>query len=273
MVVRPDMVNGHDLCHGGLIASLADSAFALACNSHGPVTVAAGFSIDFLGAGPARPDAVRRRARGVAARPRGLYDVTVRADDTDEVRRESIAEFRGRSRTIDGSRDSELSNGSLGGLAPRRALAVSRCRTRPSKARVVTVSASASTSLSARSHSVIELTIPKSSRLIRSGSRSARMRAGVGGLAHHLGQPVVDVAPAREGCLLGGGVAAHPQQQGHRGQVLGEHDDAAAHGGAQPLLRRVPTRSACTASSAAVSSSRASSSARSSRCSLLGTWW
>ena len=48
MVVREDMVNGHDLCHGGLIASLADSAFALACNSHGPVTVAAGFSIDFL---------------------------------------------------------------------------------------------------------------------------------------------------------------------------------------------------------------------------------
>lgn len=46
MVVRPDMVNGHDLCHGGLIATLADSAFALACNSHGPVTVAAGFSVD-----------------------------------------------------------------------------------------------------------------------------------------------------------------------------------------------------------------------------------
>ena len=44
MVVRPDMVNGHDLCHGGLIASLADSAFALACNSRGPVTVAAGLS-------------------------------------------------------------------------------------------------------------------------------------------------------------------------------------------------------------------------------------
>src|SRR5688572_10168159 len=48
MQVRPDMVNGHDLCHGGLIATLADSAFALACNSHGPVTVAAGFTVDFL---------------------------------------------------------------------------------------------------------------------------------------------------------------------------------------------------------------------------------
>ena len=46
MVVRPDMVNGHDLCHGGLIATLADSTFALACNSHGPVTVAAGFTVD-----------------------------------------------------------------------------------------------------------------------------------------------------------------------------------------------------------------------------------
>ena len=48
MKVREDMVNGWDLCHGGLIASLADSAFAFACNSHGVVTVAAGFEVDFL---------------------------------------------------------------------------------------------------------------------------------------------------------------------------------------------------------------------------------
>lgn len=48
MVVRSDMVNGWDVCHGGLIASLADSTFALACNSHGTVTVASGFEIDFL---------------------------------------------------------------------------------------------------------------------------------------------------------------------------------------------------------------------------------
>ena len=48
MTVREDMINGWDLCHGGLVASLADSAFALACNSHGTVTVAAGFDVTFL---------------------------------------------------------------------------------------------------------------------------------------------------------------------------------------------------------------------------------
>jgi len=94
MPVRADMVNGHDLCHGGLVATLADSAFALACNSRGPVTVAAGFEIDFLE--PARLGQVLdAHAREVALRGRsGLYDVTVRAGDT------VIAEFRGRSRAI-----------------------------------------------------------------------------------------------------------------------------------------------------------------------------
>ena len=98
MLVRADMVNGHDLCHGGLIASLADSAFALACNSHGPVTVAAGFSIDLLA--PARlGQTLYADAREVSRRGRsGLYDVTVRADDPEAGA--VIAEFRGRSRTI-----------------------------------------------------------------------------------------------------------------------------------------------------------------------------
>ncbi|RYB92880.1 hydroxyphenylacetyl-CoA thioesterase PaaI [Nocardioides oleivorans] len=98
MLVRPDMVNGHELCHGGLIASLADSAFALACNSHGPVTVAAGFTVDFL-----RPGRLGQRlhadAREVSSRGRsGVYDVTVRADHP--VDGEVVAEFRGRSRTL-----------------------------------------------------------------------------------------------------------------------------------------------------------------------------
>src|SRR6187455_1306986 len=48
MTVRPDMVNGYDVCHGGLVATLADSAFALACNSRGLRTVAAGFDVAFL---------------------------------------------------------------------------------------------------------------------------------------------------------------------------------------------------------------------------------
>jgi len=94
MLVRDDMVNGHELCHGGLIATLADSAFALACNSHGPVTVAAGFEIDFVE--PARlgdelvAEATERLRRGRS----GIYDVTVRRGDA------VIAEFRGRARTL-----------------------------------------------------------------------------------------------------------------------------------------------------------------------------
>ena len=94
MVVRDDMVNGHDLCHGGLIAALADSAFAFACNSRGIKTVAAGFEISLLR--PARigdqlvASATERVLRGRS----GIYDVTVRCGD------EIIAEFRGRSRAI-----------------------------------------------------------------------------------------------------------------------------------------------------------------------------
>lgn len=98
MLVRADMVNGHDLCHGGVIASLADSAFALACNSYGSVAVAAGFSIDFLQPGrlgqTLHADACEVSLRGRS----GIYDVTVRADDPEEG--EVIAEFRGRSRVL-----------------------------------------------------------------------------------------------------------------------------------------------------------------------------
>lgn len=94
MVVRADMVNGHDLCHGGLIATLADTAFAYACNSHGTTTVASGFAIELLE--PAYlGDVLVAEAREVALRGRsGVYDVTVRRADT------VIAEFRGRSRSL-----------------------------------------------------------------------------------------------------------------------------------------------------------------------------
>ncbi|WP_109509622.1 hydroxyphenylacetyl-CoA thioesterase PaaI [Nocardioides speluncae] len=94
MVVRADMVNGHDLCHGGLISTLADSAFAFACNSHGTVTVATGFQVDFLES--ARIDDVLvADAQEVALRGRsGVYDVTVRCGET------VIATFRGRSRSL-----------------------------------------------------------------------------------------------------------------------------------------------------------------------------
>ena len=94
MAVRPDMVNGYQVCHGGLVAALADSAFALACNSRGVQTVAAGFDVSFLEPAHAGDvliaTAEERALRGLS----GIYDVTVRHDDT------VIAEFRGRSRSV-----------------------------------------------------------------------------------------------------------------------------------------------------------------------------
>src|SRR6185437_2474049 len=77
MRVRDDMVNGWELCHGGLIASLADTAFAIACNSRGNVTVAAGFDVTFLEAGRIG-DLLIAEASETALRGRsGLYDVKV----------------------------------------------------------------------------------------------------------------------------------------------------------------------------------------------------
>ena len=97
MTVRDDMVNGHGMCHGGLVATLADSAFALACNSRGTATVAAGFDVSFLE--PAHEgDRLVATAEERSLRGRsGIYDVTVRRDDPAG---QVIAEFRGRSRAL-----------------------------------------------------------------------------------------------------------------------------------------------------------------------------
>ena len=97
MTVRADMVNGHAVAHGGLVAALADSAFALACNSRGTTTVAAGFDVSFLE--PAHEgDVLVATAEERSLRGRsGIYDVTVRRDDSGG---QVIAEFRGRSRAL-----------------------------------------------------------------------------------------------------------------------------------------------------------------------------
>ena len=95
MVVRADMVNGHDLCHGGLIASLADSAFALACNSRGRLTVAAGADITFVAAARLGDVLVAEATQRTAYGRSGLTDVTVTRESDGAV----IAEFRGRSRS------------------------------------------------------------------------------------------------------------------------------------------------------------------------------
>jgi len=96
MTVSHCMVNGHDIAHGGLVFALADSAFAVACNSHGPVTVAGGADITFVA--PARlGDVLVAEAREQVVFGRsGLTDVRVTTADGDTV----VALFRGRSRTL-----------------------------------------------------------------------------------------------------------------------------------------------------------------------------
>ena len=95
MKVTGTMVNGHGIAHGGYVFLLADSAFACACNSHGPVTVAAGADIAFI-APVHEGDELTAVAeeRAVFGRS-GIYDVRVLRGDDDVV-----AEFRGRSRVL-----------------------------------------------------------------------------------------------------------------------------------------------------------------------------
>ena len=97
MTVREDMLNGHDLCHGGLIATLADSAFAFACNAYNEVTVASGFDIHLI-AGARGGDELTAMASEVSKAGRtGVYDITV-----TNQRGDTVAVFRGRSYTMKG---------------------------------------------------------------------------------------------------------------------------------------------------------------------------
>ncbi|MFC8140917.1 hydroxyphenylacetyl-CoA thioesterase PaaI [Streptomyces paradoxus] len=101
MTVTPAMVNGHGIAHGGYVFLLADSAFACACNSHGPVTVAAGADITFVAPAHEGDVLVARAEERVRYGRSGVYDVSVRRGD------EVIAEFRGRSRSIQSTRPEE----------------------------------------------------------------------------------------------------------------------------------------------------------------------
>ena len=97
MTVRANMVNGHAICHGGFIFTLADSAFAYACNSYNLATVASGCTIDFLA--PAREGDVLTaiaQEKSVSGRT-GVYDIEV-----GNARGEAIALFRGKSYRIKG---------------------------------------------------------------------------------------------------------------------------------------------------------------------------
>ncbi len=96
MTITPSMVNGHRIAHGGYVFLLADTAFGCACNSHGPVTVAAGADISFVTQAAEGDVLVADAQQRTRFGRSGIYDVTVRRDDDDVV-----AEFRGRSRTIE----------------------------------------------------------------------------------------------------------------------------------------------------------------------------
>lgn len=97
MTVTDSMINGHEICHGGLIFSLADSAFAFACNGYNQVTVAQHCSISYIAPGRLGDRLTARAVERTRAGRSGIYDVTVTNQDGVV-----IAEFRGNSRTIKG---------------------------------------------------------------------------------------------------------------------------------------------------------------------------
>lgn len=97
MTVRQDMLNGHAICHGGLITTLADSAFAFACNSYNELTVASGFTVDLMAPGRQGDVLTATCAEVSKAGRTGVYDVAVH-----NQRGERIAVFRGRSYTMRG---------------------------------------------------------------------------------------------------------------------------------------------------------------------------
>ena len=97
MAVRDDMLNGFDICHGGFITALADTAFAYACNTRNELTVASGLSVDFVA--PGRPgDVLVAEAKELSQAGRtGVYDVTIR-----NRQGQLIALFRGKSYSMKG---------------------------------------------------------------------------------------------------------------------------------------------------------------------------
>ena len=97
MAVREDMLNGHDICHGGLITTLADSAFAFACNAYNELTVASGFDVSLM-ASARLGDVLTANAHELSKAGRtGVYDI-----DVVNQRGERVAAFRGRSYSVKG---------------------------------------------------------------------------------------------------------------------------------------------------------------------------
>ena len=97
MTVRADMLNGHQVCHGGILFALADSAFAFACNSYNDSTVAAAAAIDFLAAAREGDELTAEAVELWRTGRNGIYEITL-----VNQRGERVALFRGRSYRIDG---------------------------------------------------------------------------------------------------------------------------------------------------------------------------
>jgi acyl-CoA thioesterase len=97
MKLRPDMLNGHGIAHGGMVFALADTAFAYACNSRNLKTVAAQASIVFLDAAREGEVLVAEAREQATAGRSGVYIVSVRTQDG-----RALAEFQGLSRTLGG---------------------------------------------------------------------------------------------------------------------------------------------------------------------------
>ncbi len=91
MVVRPDMLNGHGICHGGMLFALADTAFAYACNLPGDAMVAAGASIEFLAPGSSGERLIATATEISRSARHGIYDVAI-----TNISGEPLAHFRGR---------------------------------------------------------------------------------------------------------------------------------------------------------------------------------
>ena len=98
MAIKPLHLNGHQICHGGFIFTLADSTFAFACNSHNRVTVAAGCSIEFLKPGQLGDVLTCEGLEQVLQGRHGIYDMRV-----SNQRGEVVAMFRGKSAQIQGT--------------------------------------------------------------------------------------------------------------------------------------------------------------------------
>ena len=105
MTVTENMINGHDICHGGYIFLLADTAFAFACNTYGQATVAQGCDIVFVRPAHRGDELTATAAERLRFGRNGIYDVTVYAGE------QVIAEFRGRSRVIGGPPSADATGG------------------------------------------------------------------------------------------------------------------------------------------------------------------